>query len=91
MTTKSKKAKQKKARTRAGKVRRLHASVEDQLLSLAEGETEPESEWNRPRKKRISLRIDTEVVEWLQSKGPGYQTRINRILRRIMMDSKKQA
>ena len=50
-----------------------------------------ESRWNRPRKRRISLRVDTEVVDWFKSKGPGYQTRINRILRRVMVEGKKRA
>jgi uncharacterized protein (DUF4415 family) len=68
----------------------LHASVEEDLLSLAEDETSAEPRWNRPRKRRISLRVDVEVVDWLQSYGPGYQTRINRILRRVMTDGKKR-
>ncbi len=49
-----------------------------------------EARWNRPGKQRISLRMDTEVVDWFKSKGPGYQTRINRILRRVMMEGKKR-
>jgi len=36
------------------------------------------------------LRVDVEVVDWFKSKGPGYQTRINRILRRVMMEGKKR-
>ncbi|HTZ84066.1 MAG TPA: BrnA antitoxin family protein [Candidatus Acidoferrales bacterium] len=68
----------------------LHASVEDDLLSLVDDETGAESRWNRPRKRRISLRVDIEVVDWFKSKGPGYQTRINRILRRVMMEGKKR-
>ena len=31
----------------------MQASVEDDLLSLAEDETGAESRWNRPRKRRI--------------------------------------
>ncbi len=90
MTVKAKKAKRRKARSRPGKVIELQASVEDDLLLLAEEEG-AESRWNRPRKRRISLRLDTEVVDWFKSKGPGYQTRINRILRRVMMEGKKRA
>ena len=68
----------------------MHASVEDELLLLADEETGAESRWNRPRKRRISLRVDAEVVDWFKSKGPGYQTRINRILRRVMTEGKKR-
>ena len=91
MTNKPKKAKRKKARPRPGRVGRLQASVEDELLLLADGQTGAESRWDRPRKRRISLRVDTEVVDWFQSKGPGYQTRINQILRKVMMEGKKRA
>ena len=90
MTAKSKKTKR-KARSRPGKVIELRASVEEDLLALVEEETGEEARWNRPRKRRISLRVDAEVVDWFQSKGPGYQTRINRILRRVMMEGKKRA
>ena len=90
MTVKAKKAKRRKARSGSGRVIELRASVEDDLLSLADEETGAEARWSRPRKRRISLRVDTEVVDWLKSKGPGYQTRINRILRRVMMEGKKR-
>ena len=90
MTAKSKKAKRRKTRPRPGKLIELRASVEDDLLVLAEEEGSAEARWNRPRKRRISLRVDTEVVDWFKSKGPGYQTRINRILRRVMMEGKKR-
>ena len=90
MTAKAKKAKRRKGRSRAGKVLELQASVEDELLFLAEEEGGAEARWNRPRKRRISLRVDIEVVDWFKSKGPGYQTRINRILRRVMLEGKKR-
>ena len=90
MTAKRKKTKRAQARSGSGKLIELRASVEDDLVSLAEEEGGAEARWNRPRKRRISLRVDTEVIDWLKSKGPGYQTRINRILRRVMMESKKR-
>jgi uncharacterized protein (DUF4415 family) len=34
-----------------------------------------------PPKASISLRLDVDVLEWLKAQGPGYQTRINAILR----------
>ena len=92
MTRKPKRAKSKKTGLRTGRIARLRASVsvEDELFRLAEQNAGSESRWNRPRKQRISLRVDCEVVDWLKSKGPGYQTRINRILRRVMVESKKR-
>jgi uncharacterized protein (DUF4415 family) len=32
-------------------------------------------------KASISLRVDADVLEWFKSKGPGYQTRINAVLK----------
>jgi uncharacterized protein (DUF4415 family) len=36
------------------------------------------------RKAAISLRLDEEVLEWFRIQGPGYQTRINAVLRAYM-------
>ena len=35
----------------------------------------------KPRKKLISLRIDLANLAWLQSKGEGYQKKLNDVLR----------
>jgi uncharacterized protein (DUF4415 family) len=35
-------------------------------------------------KKRLTIRVDHDVVAWLKKKGSGYQTRINAILRSYM-------
>jgi uncharacterized protein (DUF4415 family) len=91
MTLKPKKTRRRKTRPRPGRLAELHASVEDDLLSLTDEQTGSEARWNRPRKRRVSLRVDIEVVEWFQSKGPGYQTRINRVLRWVMVEGKKRA
>ncbi len=42
------------------------------------------------RKAAISLRVDPEVLEWFKTQGPGYQTRINGVLR-AYMDASRQA
>jgi uncharacterized protein (DUF4415 family) len=34
-----------------------------------------------PPKASISLRVDQDVLEWFKAQGPGYQTRINVVLR----------
>jgi uncharacterized protein (DUF4415 family) len=40
----------------------------------------------RPIKKPVTLRLDMDVVEWFKSHAPegGYQTEINRVLRRYV-------
>jgi uncharacterized protein (DUF4415 family) len=35
-------------------------------------------------KNPISLRLDQDVVEWYREQGPGYQTRMNAVLRMYM-------
>jgi uncharacterized protein (DUF4415 family) len=34
-----------------------------------------------PPKTSISLRVDADVLDWFKSAGPGYQTRMNAVLR----------
>lgn len=38
----------------------------------------------RPLKTPVSIRLDADVLAWLKEGGPGYQGRINDILRREM-------
>lgn len=35
-------------------------------------------------KDRLTIRVDRDVIQWLKKRGPGYQTRINAILRSYM-------
>ena len=34
-----------------------------------------------PSKQQLTIRLDTDILEWLKGQGRGYQTRINAILR----------
>ena len=42
------------------------------------------AEWRPPVKQPVTIRIDADVLEWFRSRGPGYQTQINRLLRKFM-------
>ncbi|CUS32909.1 BrnA antitoxin family protein [Candidatus Nitrospira nitrificans] len=35
-------------------------------------------------KTTVTIRLDQRVLEWFKAKGPGYQTRINALLRAYM-------
>jgi uncharacterized protein (DUF4415 family) len=37
-----------------------------------------------PLKQIVTIRLDVEMLEWFKSGGPGYQTRINQVLREHM-------
>jgi uncharacterized protein (DUF4415 family) len=38
----------------------------------------------RPQKRPVTMRLDADVIEWLKSYGPGYQTKANGLLRHAM-------
>lgn len=43
----------------------------------------------RPPKKPVTMRLDTDIVDWLKSYGRGYQTRVNHLLRHAMVSSRE--
>jgi len=74
-------------RTAGGKIARLKATADeakgahDLIAEIAE--------LYRPIKKPVTLRLDEDVLVWFRKQGRGYQTRINRALRRVMMEERK--
>jgi uncharacterized protein (DUF4415 family) len=42
------------------------------------------SQFRRPPKKLVAVRLDADVFEWLPQYGAGYSTRINHVLRVVM-------
>jgi uncharacterized protein (DUF4415 family) len=40
-------------------------------------------------KKLLSLRLDADVVDWFKQRGPGYQTRMNAVLRTFMRQKER--
>ena len=45
-----------------------------------------------PRKSQLTIRVDSDVLEWCKKQGPGHQTRINALLRAYMQEHpRKQA
>jgi len=41
----------------------------------------------RPIKMPVTIRLDVDVLAWLKSHGRGYQTRVNFLLRRAMLEN----
>lgn len=68
------------------KISRLQASAARRKRPLA-----PLPEYYRAIKKPITLRLDADVLAWFQRLGRGYQTRINRALRKLMMNERKRS
>ena len=48
------------------------------------------AKYYKPIKKPVTLRLDADVLAWFQRGGRGYQTRINRALRKLMMEERNQ-
>lgn len=72
---------------------RIDAKTDSELTAAAEADSDArpmsDEEWARapvvhPTKRRIGLRLDADVIDWFQSQGKGYQTRMNAVLRRYM-------
>jgi len=42
-------------------------------------------------KRQLTLRLDSDVIEWFRSQGGGYQTRMNALLRAYMEEHTKLA
>ena len=69
--------------------------VEAVAAADQEGPPMSDEEWARGEiavlgKVSVGLRLDRDVVQWFKSRGRGYQTRINAVLRRYM-DTRRRA
>jgi uncharacterized protein (DUF4415 family) len=73
---------------------RVRALGDDEIERLAREDTEAppmsDEEWARAvdlarsGKRAIGLRLDADIIDWFKASGPGYQTRINTVLRGYM-------
>lgn len=48
------------------------------------GEAPARTAANQGLKQIVTIRLDVDMLNWFKSAGPGYQTRINQILREHM-------
>jgi len=71
-----------------GKIAGLKASTDAKRLRDLISEIESRY---KPIKKPVTLRLDADVLAWFKKPGPGYQTRINRALRRVMREGRKES
>jgi uncharacterized protein (DUF4415 family) len=70
---------------------RIDAMTDEELTVAAEADPDArpytDEEWAnvefiRPEKVAVGLKLDRDVLDWFKSRGRGYQTRINAVLRR---------
>lgn len=72
------------------------AALKDEDIDTSDIPEITDEQWSkaelfRPKKVFTSFRCDADVLEWLKSKGRGYNTRMNQILRAAMVDEKRKA
>jgi uncharacterized protein (DUF4415 family) len=82
----------KRKRVRPGSVRKgkVQKKISRLQASASASRRAPElTEYFKPIKKAVTLRLDADVLAWFQRQGRGYQTRINRALRELMDARKK--
>lgn len=68
---------------------RVRNMTEEELEASIDHEEEGEIDWNTEYegfppvavKKQITLRLDPEIIDFFRDQGPGYQTRMNQVLR----------
>ncbi len=46
---------------------------------------------HRTTKKQTTVRLDADVLDWLKSKGAGHISRVNEILRTVMLAERKRS
>ena len=44
-------------------------------------------EYFKPKKQAVQIRLDADVLAWFRGYGKGYQSRINALLREVMLQS----
>jgi uncharacterized protein (DUF4415 family) len=66
---------------------RVDAMTEEELEASIDLEEEGEFDWSSVQigfpgqKERLTVRFDADIVRWFKAQGPGYQTRMNEVLR----------
>lgn len=52
---------------------------------------QPAKNTNTQQKQIVTIRLDVDMLDWFKSAGPGYQTRINQLLRDHMEAERAKA
>jgi uncharacterized protein (DUF4415 family) len=75
---------------------RVDALTEEELEASIDQDVEGEIDWNRLEvevpgpKQQLTIRFDADVIEWFKAQGPGYQTRMNAVLRSYVEAQKRR-
>ena len=59
----------------------FQATWPEQATTNADTGSTPRAASSLPMKQIVTIRLDVDMLNWFKAAGPGYQTRINQILR----------
>lgn len=76
---------------------RLDALTDAEIEASIDVEDEGEFDWSTLQmdvpasKQQLTIRYDGDVIDWFRAQGPGYQTRMNAVLRSYVDAQKRKA
>ena len=76
---------------------RVDALTEEELEASIDFEEEGEIDWgtmtigNPQPKQQLTMRFDGDIIAWFKEQGPGYQTRMNAVLRSYVEAEKRRS
>lgn len=76
---------------------RVRAMTEAELEASIDAREEGEFDWETVQigfpapKRQLTVRFDGDVIDWFKAQGPGYQTRMNAVLRGYVAAQKRQS
>ena len=75
----------------------IDAKTDADIAADIDPEDEGEIDWSTLRvghtsgKQQLTLRVDTDIVDWFRTDGAGYQTRMNAVLRGYVDAQKRRS
>jgi len=74
---------------------RVDAMTDEEAGTAIDREDEGEFDWDRVMigipgpKRQLTVRFDADLIDWFKARGPGYQTRMNAVLRSYVEAQKR--
>jgi len=70
-------------------LRKLRPRHQEGNLHLSSTGSVGVPEYFKPRKQAVQIRLDADVLAWFKGYGKGYQSKINAVLRNVMLQNTK--
>jgi uncharacterized protein (DUF4415 family) len=76
---------------------RVRAMTDAEIEAAIDSREEGEFDWETAQigipapKRQLTVRFDGDVIDWFKAQGPGYQTRMNAVLRGYVAAHKRRS